>query len=206
MFIPFLNYAHNIKIYKHLSQKNTMRSNRRAQSAVEFLVTYGWAFIMVLGFIGALFYLDVFNFTAMLPDECEFSSGIDCLEKIVISSSGTGEDDGSVYLMLANNLGASIKIEECYLRVPGYADGDGYLCNDAMGSCGTGDYDVSGERWLQGERMFFNFSQCDTQALGLREGTKRNVYMTIQYHAVESSPEYLHNVTGLIFTRVERPR
>ncbi|MFP4656655.1 MAG: hypothetical protein ACLFNK_03695, partial [Candidatus Woesearchaeota archaeon] len=138
--------------------------------------------------------------------ECEFSSEIDCLEKIVVSSSDVGRHDGSIYLMLANNLGTSIKIDGCYVRVPDLEGDDAVFCEDAQGSCGSGDFNISGETWDQGERMFFNFSQCDTQDVGLREGLKRNVYLTIQYHATGSSPDYLHNVTGMVFTRVERPR
>ncbi len=179
---------------------------KRSQSAVELLVTYGWVFILILGFIGALFYLDLLNFIGVLPDECEFSSEIECKEKFLVSSSAPGNEDGSVYLTLDNNLGASVRIDECYLRVPGVEGDDGYFCADAQGSCGTGEHNLSGEIWQQGENMFFNFSQCDTASVGLREGMKHEVFMTFQYNAVGSSPDSMHNITGRVFTRVERAR
>ena len=36
-------------------------NNRKAQSAMEYLMTYGWAILVVLIALGALFYLGVFN-------------------------------------------------------------------------------------------------------------------------------------------------
>ena len=35
--------------------------NRKSQSAMEYLMTYGWAILVVLIALGALFYLGVFN-------------------------------------------------------------------------------------------------------------------------------------------------
>jgi len=38
-----------------------MRKNKRAQAAMELLMTYGWAILVVLFAIGSLFYFGVFS-------------------------------------------------------------------------------------------------------------------------------------------------
>ncbi len=179
--------------------------SKRGQSAVEFLVTYGWAFLMVMGFVGALFYLDILNLSHLLPDRCEFSSEIDCLDKIIISSN-EGEEDGIIRMMLTNNLGAPIEIEECHVRVPGIAGDDGLLCADAQGQCGSNESSLYGERWNQGEALLFEFSECDTRGYAMSPRNKEELYMSIQYHAIGSSPEYKHNITGMVFTDVQEAR
>lgn len=180
-----------------------MMHSRKAQSAIEFLVTYGWAFLMVLGFIGALFYLDVLDVSRLLPDKCEFSSEIACQEKIVIEESNQGAEDGKVFVKLANNLGASIIIDDCFLSIPEMTEEDDAFCSDTDGICGSGNFNLIGTEWPQGETRTFNFSSCRTKDFGLAAGNKQDVNMIIQYYAVGSSGSYKHNVTGHIFTKIE---
>lgn len=51
---------------------------KRAQAAMEFLTTYGWAFLVLLASIGGLSYLGVFNVTNFVPDACSLGSSITC--------------------------------------------------------------------------------------------------------------------------------
>ena len=176
---------------------------KKAQSAIEFLVTYGWAFFMVFGFIGVLFYLDVLDVSRMLPDKCEFSSEIECQEKIIREESVPEMEDGKVFVKLVNNLGATMVIDDCYLDIAEMLEDDDLFCQDTKGSCGSGEFNLKGIEWPQGESLVFNFSQCTTHDYGLSAGNKQEVFMTVQYHALGSSPDYLHNITGRIFTRIE---
>ena len=48
---------------------------KKAQAAMEFLMTYGWAILVVLVAIGALAYFGVLNPDKMLPEKCIISSG-----------------------------------------------------------------------------------------------------------------------------------
>ncbi|HGJ67134.1 TPA: hypothetical protein ENS27_17370 [bacterium] len=43
---------------------------RKAQAALEFLMTYGWAIMVVLAAIGALAYFGVLSPSNFLPDQC----------------------------------------------------------------------------------------------------------------------------------------
>lgn len=55
--------------------------NKRAQAALEFLMTYGWAILVVLAAIGALAYFGVLNPANFLPAKCVASPGITCVDK-----------------------------------------------------------------------------------------------------------------------------
>jgi len=53
---------------------------KKAQAAMEFLMTYGWAILVVLAAIGALAYFGVLSPSNLLPTKCEFPAGLDCTE------------------------------------------------------------------------------------------------------------------------------
>lgn len=49
--------------------------HKKAQAAMEFLMTYGWAILVVLVAIGALAYFGVLSPEKLLPEKCIISSG-----------------------------------------------------------------------------------------------------------------------------------
>ena len=53
---------------------------RKAQAALEFLTTYGWAFIVILVMIGALAYFGVLNPSKVTPNRCIVEAGFECRE------------------------------------------------------------------------------------------------------------------------------
>jgi len=55
---------------------------------MEFLMTYGWAILVVLAAIGALAYFGVLSPDRFLPDKCTISPPISCLEYKASSVSG----------------------------------------------------------------------------------------------------------------------
>lgn len=52
----------------------------KSQSALEFLTTYGWAFLVILIMIGALAFFGVLNPQRFLPDRCISAPGFYCEE------------------------------------------------------------------------------------------------------------------------------
>ncbi len=56
-----------------------MRS-KKSQAAMEFLMTYGWAILVVLAAIGALAYFGVLSPDRFLPEKCTLPSGMACLD------------------------------------------------------------------------------------------------------------------------------
>lgn len=62
---------------------------KHGQAALEFLMTYGWAILIVLIAIGALAYFGVLNPERLLPRVCTVVPGISC-DDFIIRGDGTG--------------------------------------------------------------------------------------------------------------------
>ena len=62
--------------------------SRRGQAAMEFLMTYGWAILVVLVVIGALAYFGVLNPTNLLPEKCQLPAPFECSDYAVTDSPG----------------------------------------------------------------------------------------------------------------------
>jgi len=60
---------------------------RKGQAALEFLTTYGWAFIVILVMIGALAYFGVLSPSKVTPSRCIIESGFSC-EDFKITTTG----------------------------------------------------------------------------------------------------------------------
>ncbi len=88
---------------------------KKGQAALEFLMTYGWAILVVLAAIAALAYFGVLNPSKFTPDTCIASSGVGCLGKPVIGTdvvtlsigSGLGYDVTIATSGMSNNLGCN---------------------------------------------------------------------------------------------------
>ena len=75
---------------------------KKGQAAIEFIMTYGWAILVVLVAIAALAYFGVLSPSRFLPEQCLFEPGLACIEH---SASTTG-----LTLVLTNSLGKDITI------------------------------------------------------------------------------------------------
>ncbi len=71
---------------------------KRGQSALEFLMTYGWAILIILIAISALTYFGVLSPSRLLPARCMFSPEVGC-EEFKISAPST------IAFRFKNNLG-----------------------------------------------------------------------------------------------------
>ena len=80
---------------------------RKGQAALEFLTTYGWAFLVILVMIGALAYFGVLNPSGLLPSRCTFSPELQCLEhEIIGDNNGAAAGGGEVKFRVRNNVGS----------------------------------------------------------------------------------------------------
>ena len=68
-----------------------MFKSRKAQAAMEFLMTYGWAILVVLAAIAALAYFGVLNPAKFFPESCTLSptTGMACIDFRVDTDSAT---------------------------------------------------------------------------------------------------------------------
>lgn len=76
-------------------------STKRGQAAMEFLMTYGWAILVVLVAIGALAYFGVLSPQRYLPTSCTISDQFSCPEFKVNSA-------GTVQVVLQNGKGVDL--------------------------------------------------------------------------------------------------
>jgi hypothetical protein len=80
----------------------------RGQAALEFLSTYGFAFLIILVMIGALSYFGVLNPTRFLPERCLVGTEFDCRDYQILRDGVTG--DLQVSVVLVNNKGNTVHI------------------------------------------------------------------------------------------------
>ncbi len=80
-----------------------IKMNKKAQAALEFIMTYGWAMLVVLVAVGALAYFGVLSPDKFLPSKCTMQSGIACLDHKATPT--------SLVLRVQNSLGFDITVD-----------------------------------------------------------------------------------------------
>lgn len=78
--------------------------NRYGQAALEFLTTYGWAFLVILVMIGGLSYFGVLDVSQFVPETCKLDGKIECGESFSVSAS-------AIDLQIMNNLQKDVNIK-----------------------------------------------------------------------------------------------
>lgn len=73
---------------------------------MEYLITYSWAFVIILTTIGALSYFGAFNPDKYIPNSCEFGEQMKCVDYFI----GTDQDDTIVIVKFRNNFEQDIEI------------------------------------------------------------------------------------------------
>ncbi len=79
-----------------------MKFLKKGQAAMEFLMTYGWAILVVLVAIGALAYFGVLSPQKYLPNTCTIPNQFGCNEWKVSAT------DSNVQIVLQNGRGADL--------------------------------------------------------------------------------------------------
>jgi hypothetical protein len=87
---------------------NTTRT-RKGQSAIEFLLTYGWAILGAMIAIGALSYFGIFNTQRYVSDTCYFGDQMSCEDYVIYQN-------GTAYVKLRNNFGVAIDINSTVVK------------------------------------------------------------------------------------------
>jgi len=107
----------------------------RGQVALEFLTTYGWAFLIILVAIGALAYFGVFNTKGFIPEKCAMSEGFSCND-FIFREHDNSQSVNEVEFLMVNILGKT-----AYIISPVAIE-----YNDQRGNanCGTLLYDGTG--------------------------------------------------------------
>ncbi|RLE46547.1 hypothetical protein DRJ25_04020 [Candidatus Woesearchaeota archaeon] len=112
--------------------------DRKAQAAMEFLMTYGWAILVVLAAIGALAYFGVLSPDMFVPEKCTMTAGIGC-EGFKVTPTLT-------QLVLRNSIGRNVEIYEVH-----------------VGSCSISDQEISFDN---GKQVTITLYDCSNGAAG----------------------------------------
>ena len=93
-----------------------MRCGKKGQAAMEFLMTYGWALVVVLVAIGALAFFGVLNPGRFLPETCVLGPGFACDDfKITKDSTGANANDNRIYITVRNGIGVPLDLFAVYV-------------------------------------------------------------------------------------------
>jgi len=84
--------------------------NKRGQAALEFLSTYGWAFLVILVMIGALAYFGVLDPTQYVSDSCKGSGYVECGNGYAFLGNGDALENSTLLLDVMNNNQEAINI------------------------------------------------------------------------------------------------
>ena len=149
---------------------------RKGQAAMEFLMTYGWAILVVLVAIGALAYFGVLSPQRFLPNSCTLVPGLGCDAFQVKNELAAGVD---VTIKATNGMGKDLTSVKMNLA------GDGTNCvNKDSNTVAT---------WADGKQEIFNFD-C-----GVLSGNRFKSDVTVTYTA----DGLTHTAKGTITAQIE---
>ena len=206
-------------------------AKKRGQAALEFLMTYGWAILVVLVVIGALAYFGVLNPSTILPEKCTLQMGLYCQDHQIDSV------NNQIHLKLQNGMGkgiiiSNINITGDVLPASGCFAGIGNFVNtDPLTypiDCDEGDC-TGCEEWPGVENApyscnpFPGFDSVYNNNIGLRIPNGRDVDISvnctpsgplewsgkakseikIQWYYDDSDDTYTHTMDGELLAKIE---
>ena len=124
--------------------------SKESQAALEFLMTYGWAILVVLVAIGALAYFGVLSPDKFLPAKCTLQSGIACIDHKATTA--------NIQVVIQNSLGYDLS-----------------AITVKAGSCGTSS---SPAALANGEKGTYTIT-CTPALTGSKYNAQLNVSYTI---------------------------
>ena len=158
----------------------------KSQAALEFLTTYGWAFLVIILMIGTLAYFGVLNPSKILPGRCNFGAEFQCLD-YQIAQTGAAPNP-QVKLKLKNNVGEPIDVTAFTITRD---DGTVIACTAQAAILS----------WKASEVKDLAWTACTlTQWVA---GSKNKVLFTLTYNTVASGAGYGKDVQGEVYAVVK---
>ncbi len=150
---------------------------------MEFLMTYGWAILVVLAAIGALAYFGVLSPDRFLPDKCTANPPFSCTQYKVLGGTTT-----TVNLTISNNAGSDLQNV-----IVGFTCNDGAIPGTLVAVTGN----TSGV--LNGNQGTWSFTCGTTGAANVGQRFKGNY--TITY--IKAGETVDHKSGGTLQVRAE---
>ncbi len=156
----------------------------KSQAALEFLTTYGWAFLVILIMIGTLAYFGILKPSKILPSRCNIGPEFQCVDHQISATANTFK------MRLKNNVGEPITVQSMTLDSETVTK---FACSTAA---------ANPTAWKPGEILDFTWSGCNAAATGMIAGEKGKVLVKISYYSVSSGSGYAKEVNAEVFSTV----
>jgi len=171
---------------------------RRAQAAMEYLITYGWAVLIMLVVVGVLFYLGIFNPKAIAA--CSFQTpGFTCYAYKLASN--TSNNEHGLILDLGQATGHDIKVTGINCTASGT-----WIVTEFTAAQGNVTVSSGNHKMLNGTStnpgVIVNCYKADGSTIGT---TDASAYYTgkIYVHYYDTETNLDHKVIGDISGKVE---
>ncbi len=159
--------------------------NSKSQAAIEFLTTYGWAFLMMLVVIAAVTYFGVLRPQKLLPDRCSFNLAFECIGYKI-----TGGSSGALNLRLQNNGGHTITVNGINLSTQSAFS---FTCSGPP---------ANPVNWQAGESKDLQWTGCNADSAGLVSGDKGKILIRLNYYDINAGVSYSQIADGEIYSTV----
>jgi hypothetical protein len=155
---------------------------KKGQAALEYLITYGWGFLVIIVAIGALAYFGLLSPTRYIPARCEFGAQLECVDyQLSVDTANYAH----VKIQFRNNFGDDIQLVQLQT-----ASGAGGIPAPVV--IKKGNVSTTIDMNFTNGQLGTTFVKDDRISVPLIATFKRNT---------ASSPQ--HNVTGEIFATVQ---
>ncbi|MBI5392973.1 hypothetical protein HZA96_03825 [Candidatus Woesearchaeota archaeon] len=175
--------------------------NKKAQGALEFLMTYGWAFLVILIMIGALAYFGVLNPTKFLPDRCNFGTELSCKKgEFVINAA----DANTIIVKLTNQFGTSIRVYGAIVTsdIEGFPECTFKLGADEIQKDAPKEGETTKFVWKDGESKEL-IADCIGASALLTPGDKVKIGVEFKWYPATSSQKFAKTISGELFTGIQ---
>ena len=164
-----------------------MIKSSKSQSALEFLTTYGWAFLVILIMIGTLAYFGILTPSKVLPNRCTIGAEFSCLDYKIDATGNTFR------IRLKNNVGEPISISALTL---GSESSTAFSCT--LTTPATLPF-----TFATGTPQDFIWGTCNSAAAGMIVGEKGKILLTLTYNSIASGSTYSRQTKGEVYAAVQ---
>ncbi len=155
------------------------------QSALEFLMTYGWALLVVLVFISALYLFGVFDTSRYIPRQCYLQPGLECTSFKMMKN----ESNMTVEFSGRNDFGYDI----------GFANNTATLLAENIGGIGKNNYTgTCSPSIVRAGTTYTCIINITDNARVPALGEMRRMSLSLGFKNCEADPDY--HTTGDCFT------
>ena len=159
-----------------------------SQAALEFLTTYGWAFLIILIMIGAIAYFGILSPSKVLPNRCNIGPEFSCIDYQISAAANT------LRIRLKNSVGESISVSALTLGSEGSTS---YSCTLITPPSLPFTFTTNGTP------QDFVWGTCNSAAAGFVAGEKGKVLLTIAYNTLSGGATYIRQTKGEVYSTIQ---